>query len=93
MGAETMAKKRREEPTETPPDYTQSVVAAVFKGLGRPNDLLKVTCVNVYHNRYRVNVFRHTEEDNRNHITDTHFIIYDAEGGILEARPPITKKY
>lgn len=92
MGVETMAKKRKEE-VEAPPDHTTAVTVEVFKLLGRPRDLLKVTCVNVYHNRYRVNVFRHTEVDDRNHITDTHFVVYDPEKGIIEARPPIEKKY
>lgn len=93
MGVD-MAKKRKEGAhVEAAPDNTQSVVTAVFKALGRPVDLLKVTCSNVYHNRYRVNIFRHTAEDNRNHITDTFFVVYDVEKGILESRPPIEKKY
>ena len=89
-----MAKKRKaeEESTPTPPHDVLEVSKAVLAALGRPKDLLKVTTVHLYHTRYRVNVFRHTEVDNRTHITDTHFVIFGPDG-IVEARPPIVKKY
>lgn len=93
MGTDTMAKKKREQEEEVKPDHAPAVIAAVFSQLGRPRDLLKATAVNVYHTRYRVNVFRQTPEDNKTHITDTYFLIWEPEKGILEARPPIEPKY
>lgn len=93
MGADVMAKKKRSEEEEVKPDHTPAVISAVFAKLGKPRDLLKITAVNVYHTRYRVNIFRQTPEDNRTHITDTYFLVYDPEKGIVESRPSIEPKY
>ncbi len=95
MGAELMAKKskQREEEVQQQPDHSQAVIAALFKQIGKPKDLLKATAVNVYHTRYRVNIFRVTPEDNRTHITDTYFLVYDPEKGIVNSNPPLVKKY
>lgn len=89
----TMAKKKNTEEAAPVQDNSPAVASAVLAQIGRPRDLLKITSVNVYHNRYRVNIFRQTPEDNKTHITDTYFVVYDVEKGILESRPPLEKKY
>ena len=84
---------KKEEPKQ--PDFSPVIRDAVLERLGKPKDFWKVDVKPLWENRFRVNVW--TEEMGRigptHRIVDSFFIIASPEGGIVESRPQISKKY
>lgn len=80
-------------PAPPPNPLKETVEANVLKALGRPKKLHSVVAINLYQNRWRVNV-RCFKEDNgvvpTVSITDSFFLHTDAQGNIKDE---IAKKY
>jgi hypothetical protein len=66
----------------------------VFKALGKPDNMIRINLVNVYDNRWRMNIWRKLGESGgivRSTISDSFFLQVDDQGGIIS--PVIEKKY
>jgi hypothetical protein len=80
------------------PNQKSSVVMAkVFDQLGKPKDLIRYSAVNVYWNRWRINIIRRTSDEmlcfEAGKTTDSFFIHLSPEGEITYANPPISRRY
>lgn len=65
------------------------VVKSVMLKLGRPKYFRSVTALNVYNNRWRVNVW--CEHDGQRKITNSYFVSATENGEILNSIPEIVK--
>ena len=73
------------------PNVSGAVKDIVLKILGKPKDFLKIDAINLYDNRYRVNIW--VKEDGRGaKIIDNYFIKF-TDGQIVGCEPPLNKKY
>lgn len=68
----------------------QPIKEIVLKILGKPKDFMKIDAINVYDNRYRVNIW--VKNDNGAKISDNFFVKFDS-GQIISCDPPLNKKY
>ena len=99
LGKTTKPKKVRKEDVKKDepkqPDFSPVIQEAVLERLGKPDDFWKVDVKPLWENRFRVNVW--TEQMGRigptHRIVDSFFIVASPEGGIVESRPQISKKY
>lgn len=66
--------------------------ACVLKSLGRPNQLFRVSVINLWDNNYRVNVATGTDASSVL-IPHSYFIVADENGNILQSSPGIRKVY
>ena len=64
---------------------------AVLRALGRPPELLRVSVLPVWGNKFRVNVW--AAGDNGAAIPNSYFVTADDRGAILGSTPPIRKQY
>jgi len=77
----------KSEKTETiDPD---KVVKSVMLKLGRPKHFRSATALNVYNNRWRVNVW--CEHNGQRKITNSYFVSATENGEILNSIPEIVK--
>ena len=76
-------------------DHSFIIKEAVLERLGKPTNLWKIDVIHLWDNRYRVNMW--CEKKGRigstYRITDSFFVITSPEGGIVESRPQIVKRY
>lgn len=68
-------------------DLSKTICNNVLQILGRPAEFLKIQALNVYMNRWRVNLWQ------KQAIPDSFFIQVDEKGNITSSNPPIVKKY
>jgi len=84
---------KKDEPKKL--DFSPIIRETVMERLGKPTDFWKVDAKLLWENRYRVNVWTETMGNigPTHRIVDSFFIIASPEGGIVESRPQIYKKY
>ena len=64
----------------------------MLKSLGRPNQLFRVSVINLWDNNYRVNVTTGTDVSSVL-IPHSYFVVADDDGNILQSYPGIRKVY
>lgn len=69
-----------------------AIRANVFAGLGRPTDLHRVNVMPLWGDHYRVNVVTGADPTLAR-IPHSYFLAADARGDIIDATPPITRRY
>ena len=72
------------------PDVHPMIKEIVLKILGKPKDFMKIDTINVYDNRYRVNIW--VKGNNGAKISDNFFVKFE-NGQIVSCDPPLNKKY
>lgn len=79
------------------PDLVATVKKNVLKALGRPTGFHSISCVNVFNNNFRVNVFCMIGDGRAVfpaiRITQSFFVKIDGNGEILASEPSIHKEY
>jgi hypothetical protein len=68
----------------------ESIRARVLAALGRPAGLVKVAVLPVWGNHFRVNVWA---DGGSASIPHSYFVTADERGAILDAEPPIERRY
>jgi hypothetical protein len=68
-----------------------AVIAAVLGALGTPPDFLRVTVVNVWGDRFRVNVMTGDAASAR--VAHSYFLTADESGRVLDSEPAIARLY
>jgi hypothetical protein len=87
---EEKPKEEKKSPTPKKRNTNQEVLLAdkVLKMVGKQNDLYSCTAVNLYENRFRVNLMLKNGK-----ISDSFFIRISTQGEILYANPNINRRY
>lgn len=85
-------KEKLEPVKEAKPDFSDRIVKDVLSQLGTPKNLHKAVAKNVYHSRYRVNLWCETKPDSYA-ITDSFFVVTNDQGEIVRCSPKIEKVY
>jgi hypothetical protein len=83
---EATSKQRRAE------QLAAAVCAAVINGLGRPDNLFRVSAVRLWENRYRVNVQTGADAVSIR-VAHSFFVAADEKGNVVESTPKITRVY
>lgn len=91
-------RKKEQESEEAPKrnPNIEKVADRVMNKLGTPAGFLKVKCVHLFENKYRVNVYQRIFDEFqnliiKNKICDSFFVIADENGEIVS--PKIEKRY
>ena len=69
------------------------IESLLFKQVSRPKDYLMTRIINVFDNRYRINIYCEQEEDNltKKRICASYFCHYSKNNlDIIHANPPIS---
>ena len=64
---------------------------AVLRTLGRPPEMIRVSVLPLWGDKFRVNVW--ATGGNGAEIPNSYFVTADAQGAILKAEPPLQKRY
>lgn len=75
-------------------NLSDTIRSNVFKALGKPENMVRINLVNVFDNRWRMNIWTKISESGgiiRAQISDSFFLHVDEQGGIVH--PAIEKKY
>ncbi len=64
---------------------------AVLRALGRPPELIRVSVLPLWGDKFRVNVW--ATGGNGAAIPDSYFVTADQDGTIRQSEPPIQKRY
>lgn len=83
-------KERPKDAKEIKPDFGVIIRNMVVNILGKPKDFIKADAINVYDNRWRVNIW--AKGPNGAKISDTFFIKF-TDGQIISSDPPLNVKY
>lgn len=94
-----MSTSTRVEPVsevETPPAprtgaNADRIRVAVLRALGRPPELIRVSVLPLWGDKYRVNVW--ATGANGASIPNSYFVTADDQGAILKSEPPLQKRY
>ena len=77
-------------PTRTAPNVDK-IRTAVLRTLGRPPEMIRVSVLPLWGDKFRVNVW--ATGSNGAAIPDSYFVTAAEDGTILKAEPPIQKRY
>jgi hypothetical protein len=69
----------------------EAIGANVLAALGRPPELIRVSVVPLWGDKFRVNVW--AAGSNGASIPDSYFVTADGAGAVLTSEPPIRKQY
>lgn len=78
------------EPTRTSPNVDK-IRVAVLRALGRPPEMIRVSVLPLWGDKFRVNVW--ATGSNGAAIPNSYFVTADEQGAILKSEPPIQKLY
>jgi hypothetical protein len=88
--------QQSEQPKEMEPQKREALKERIRKHviltLGKPLDLLKVQVRPIWTDRFRVNVVVGANAGSTK-ITNSYFIVVDANGSVISSTPKITKQY
>lgn len=82
---------RTAEPRANDPRREEAIRAGVLAALGRPAELLRVSVLPLWGDKFRVNVW--TAGSAGAAIPNSYFVTADAGGAILKSEPPLRKEY
>lgn len=74
-----------------PDKRPDAIRAAVLRALGRPPEMIRVSVLPLWGDKFRVNVW--ATGSNGAAIPDSHFVTAAEDGTILHSEPPIQKRY
>lgn len=78
------------EPTRTCPNVDK-IRVAVLRALGRPPEMIRVSVLPLWGDKFRVNVW--ATGSNGAAIPNSYFVTADEQGTVLKSEPPIQKLY
>lgn len=78
------------QPSRTAPNVDK-IRTAVLRTLGRPPEMIRVSVLPLWGDKFRVNVW--ATGSNGAAIPNSYFVTADEQGAILKSEPPIQKQY
>lgn len=76
---EKVEKKTKKKPSE------DAILTSLFTQVVKPSDVVKISCVNVYNNRYRINIWTsvpHAFMPKNGKISVSYFVTVDVDGSV-----------